>query len=249
MTKSMKRLIRRVVGFRLHQQPPFRATDTRYSLVSTISDDPYRPSDRLVRLAIEVARVALDTSLDEIAKRPGVPPEYCSWPGEHYRLLAAMVSLLKPSVVIEVGTYTGLSALAIKQYLPARGMIATFDVVGWRDLPSSALTPTDFEDARLVQHVADLSNQAVVSEHRDLLERADLIFIDGPHDGETETRIVKNLRQVNFRSAPLLVFDDIRLWDLLRFWRELPLPKLDITSFGHWSGTGIAEWTPDSASD
>jgi hypothetical protein len=37
------------------------------------------------------------------------------------------------------------------------------------------------------------------------------------------------------------MFDDTRLWSMLRFWRQLPYPKMDLTSFGHWSGTGLVE--------
>jgi hypothetical protein len=40
-----------------------------------------------------------------------------------------------------------------------------------------------------------------------------------------------------------LVFDDIRIWNMLRIWREIVRPKLDLTSFGHWTGTGIVDWT------
>lgn len=38
-------------------------------------------------------------------------------------------------------------------------------------------------------------------------------------------------------------FDDIRLWNMLRIWREIRLPKMDMTSFGPWCGTGLCEWT------
>jgi hypothetical protein len=37
------------------------------------------------------------------------------------------------------------------------------------------------------------------------------------------------------------MFDDTRLPSMLKFWRELDYPKLDFTSFGHWSGTGLVE--------
>jgi hypothetical protein len=39
------------------------------------------------------------------------------------------------------------------------------------------------------------------------------------------------------------MFDDIRLWNMLRTWRTINRPKLDLTSFGHWSGTGLVDWT------
>jgi hypothetical protein len=38
------------------------------------------------------------------------------------------------------------------------------------------------------------------------------------------------------------MFDDIRFWNMLRIWRNVAAPKLDITSFGHWSGTGLVDW-------
>ena len=28
----------------------------------------------------------------------------------------------------------------------------------------------------------------------------------------------------------------------LRIWRAIARPKLDVTSFGHWTGTGLVEW-------
>jgi hypothetical protein len=39
----------------------------------------------------------------------------------------------------------------------------------------------------------------------------------------------------------LLVLDDIRLLPMVTLWEDLRLRKLDLTSFGHWSGTGIAQ--------
>jgi hypothetical protein len=37
----------------------------------------------------------------------------------------------------------------------------------------------------------------------------------------------------------VVVFDDIRVLPMLQLWRDLPFPKLDATSLGHWSGTGL----------
>jgi len=41
-----------------------------------------------------------------------------------------------------------------------------------------------------------------------------------------------------------VLFDDIRLWNMLDIWRSIDFPKLDLTSFGHWSGTGVVQWNP-----
>ena len=48
-------------------------------------------------------------------------------------------------------------------------------------------------------------------------------------------------------SAPLstrprwLLLDDIRFLQMVNCWRSIASPKLDLTSFGHWSGTGLVD--------
>jgi hypothetical protein len=37
-------------------------------------------------------------------------------------------------------------------------------------------------------------------------------------------------------------FGDIRVLDMIENWRRLNRPKLGVTSFGHWSGTGLLDW-------
>jgi hypothetical protein len=44
-------------------------------------------------------------------------------------------------------------------------------------------------------------------------------------------------------TPPIVIFDDIRLMSMVYIRRSIDKPKLDITSFGHWSGTGLVEWT------
>jgi hypothetical protein len=38
------------------------------------------------------------------------------------------------------------------------------------------------------------------------------------------------------------MFDDTRVLNMIEIWRRLNRPKLDLTSFGHWSGTGLVDW-------
>ena len=99
--------------------------------------------------------------------------------------------------------------------------------------------------AALTQVVGDLADPHVVSSHKDVLEKADLVFMDGPHDGPTEYKMMQNLSSLHFSREPIFLFDDIKMHTMLKFWRDLRMPKLDITSFGHWSGTGVAEWRQD----
>ena len=114
----------------------------------------------------------------------------------------------------------------------------------WQALPDTALNASDFVDGRLEQVVDDITREDGAMRHRDLLAAADLIFVDAAKDGSMEARFVRILDSIELARGPIVVFDDIRLWNMLAVWRALAHPKLDLTSFGHWTGTGLVEWVP-----
>jgi predicted O-methyltransferase YrrM len=149
--------------------------------------------------------------------------------------------LLKPSVIIEIGTATGLSALALKKYLPPKGKLFTFDLFSWKNDPNTFLQEEDFLDQRLIQFVEDLTEEKNIKKHQKILEEATFIFIDATHDGLVEKKLMESFKTLNFSAPTYILFDDIRVWTMLKMWREISDPKLDLTSFGHWSGTGVVE--------
>jgi hypothetical protein len=99
--------------------------------------------------------------------------------------------------------------------------------------------------ATLEQRLGDLADREVFEKHRELLESVEFMFIDGPKDNDFEWKLLAYLKTLKFKKPPIIVFDDTRLWSMLKFWRELPYPKLDLTSFGHCSGTGLVQWEQD----
>lgn len=239
MTKLMQRVV--TPTYR-HAPPPVDAAWAfPTTLFSAVDDAPASP--RLLRLAIDAARIARTLTLDDLAKRPGSRIWLNIWPGEHYRLLAALMLVLKPRVVVEVGTAEGMSALTLLQHLPSDARLYTFDIVPWTQVPDPMLREEDFADGRLVQCLGDLGQADAFEAHRDILQSAEFFFIDGPKDGRTERNLLAQLKTLKFARPPILMFDDIRLWSMLEIWRRLPCPKLDFTSLGHTSGTGLVEWT------
>ena len=38
------------------------------------------------------------------------------------------------------------------------------------------------------------------------------------------------------------MFDDIKVWNMTKMWNDIFKPKIDLTSFGLWSGKGLIEW-------
>jgi predicted O-methyltransferase YrrM len=229
---------------RLLAPPPVRARHVKRTFVTSPDDDAGQPTPEVIGFALDAARRAMEIDLSAIGKRIRTGPRWTDlWPGEHYRLLAAMVDLLQPRTVVEIGTFTGLSSLALKHHLPADGRVVSFDLLPWRGIPDTVLTDADFADGRLAQELANLADPGVFARHAPLLAGADLIFADGPKDGRFEPVFHALLDRLPRTRPAWVVWDDIRDLHMLQCWRDIHRPKLDITSFGHWTGTGLVRWT------
>jgi predicted O-methyltransferase YrrM len=221
--------------------PPVKAHHGEYSMIFSSHDDA-RPTQSLIDLSMKLIQEAACLRLPRLSERLKSTPDYPNiWPGEHYRLLAAFVKAKKPKKIIEIGTATGLSALALKEFLPEDGRITTFDLIPWKTHPQTHLREDDFVDGRLVQYTHNLMEWENCLLHQKSLENADLFFIDATHDGDLEKILLHHIQKINKTFPLYLIFDDIRVWTMLKMWREIALPKIDLTSFGHWSGTGLVE--------
>lgn len=197
---------------------------------------------RLWDIVTKAVPIARDSSLPMLAARSA--PEYVHlWPGEHYRLLAALVQILKPSLVLEIGTYQGHSVLAMLPELEQSARLVTMDIVPWTAIADCLLIPEDFRDGRLVQVIADIGDSEEAERQAHLIKSADLIFVDAAKDGALERRILANFDALGLKEHAVVVFDDVRVWNMLSIWREVTKPKLDVTTLGHYSGTGLIDWT------
>lgn len=219
------------------------------SLICSLDDEPFTQAasqievKKLIRIATEAINLATDIDISDLSSRISGGPKYSEvWPGEHYKLLAAIVSILKPKTVVEIGTGTGLSALSLLKFLPADGKLVTFDTEEWWRISDTALRKEDFSDPRFHFSTDNLTDPLLIGVYAGVLAKADLFFIDAAKDVKTELALLKNLETIPFEKPPLMIFDDIRLMSMISIWRSLPYPKLDLTSFGHWSGTGLVRF-------
>lgn len=239
-------LLRKILGGKVDNPAdniPGNAADKRLSAVYSAYRQPGKPTEYLLNLGVELVNRAGKMNLDDISARiPKTEVDYISiYPGEHYKMLAALMDIVQPKTVIELGTHLGYSSLCMKKYLPQNGAVYTFDVIPWNGFPETILKETDF-DGQLVQYLDDTTEEAGFNKHRALFENADIIFMDALKDGVQEYKFLKHFSTVKFKNKCLFVFDDIRLWNMLDIWFHMDKPKLDLTSFGHWSGTGLVEW-------
>ncbi len=165
---------------------------------------------------------------------------YDLFPGEHYRLLRSLVSILGSRNIIEVGTFSGMGTVSLVKGMGDDGHVTTFDLIPW-DQFDTHLSKDLFGQEKVTQILADLSDPEEFAKYQELLSRADLIFCDAPKDGVFEYKFLDFLTTIKFRSKCLLVLDDIRFLNMISLWWSIESPKLDLTSFGHWSGTGLVD--------
>ena len=155
--------------------------------------------------------------------------------------MTAISVLLGPRIIWEFGTDTGMSALAMLEG-NALARIYTVDIAGWRTKPDPWLLEEDFADERVTQVVADMADPEFFATWGDIIAGAELIFIDGPKNGRTEQAFLARLAAVPFHRSPIVVFDDIRVINMIDIWRGIARPKMDLTSYGHHTGTGLVDW-------
>lgn len=216
------------------------ARHSEWSIVSSVDDLEPKPTAELIRFALEAAASAMTVDLSDVAARCRSPIEaswITLWPGEHYRLLAALVRCFGTANAIEVGTYKGASALSLLAGMPD-GHLITYDVVPWDSFRDTLLSEKDF-GSRLEQRLGNLADTSFFAEQKETLLSADVYFIDGPKDGVFENLFLPRLLSMTRDRRRLVILDDIRIMNMVGLWRELDAVKLDLTSFGHWTGTGM----------
>lgn len=166
-------------------------------------------------------------------------------PGEHYRLLSGICKKENPSIVVEIGTYTGMGTKTIQEACSDLTKIHTFDIIPWTSFDSH-LTAESFDNARIKQHLVDLSVPSNFSSYSKLFQEADIIFLDGPKDAKFEFKFLNLLSTIKPNTSNkkrYLIIDDIKFLNMGRCWNMIKSPKIDLTSYGHWTGTGICDIT------
>ena len=196
-------------------------------------------NDFLVQLTAKASVLAWAEKIEEVNSHLHDSMYFNQYPGEHYRLLKAITKILNPQCIVEIGTYTGMGTVALMQG-QKNGSIYTYDLIEWHSFPTH-LQQKNFDENKVIQKIADLSDDAQFNQNLSILNRADIIFIDAPKDGKFEYQFLKLLTKLDPKENKLLILDDIHFVNMIDLWIDIESPKLDVTSFGHWSGTGLVD--------
>jgi hypothetical protein len=163
-----------------------------------------------------------NNSLDLMHKCPGE---------EHYILLSRFSALFDHQTILDVGTYKGLSALALS-YNKLSTVIS-------HDIKHNVIVDNMPENIEL----RICSDKTRIFNFDDF-SKVKLILLDiDPHDGIQEQKYLDMLLSVRYNGYVLL--DDIHLHSVMEnFWNSIEVgggitEKRDLTNVGHWSGTGL----------
>lgn len=155
---------------------------------------------------------------------------------EHYRLLAYLSHGLKDALIIEYGTYRGLSAVCLASNPQNRAISV--------DIEDNCKIIERPENLKIVTNPQEVVFGYFCSTCEPQFQRAgDLVLLDTNHDGIFERKLFDTFEKYNYKGAVIL--DDIHLTTeehgsaMPDFWASIKQEKHDITHLGHWSGTGI----------
>lgn len=225
--------IRRRLSYLIYVQHP-------QDLVPVVPQSELTPAldDYHVELLLGVLKQAFQSDVGDVADLlvDEVDRSFVrTWPGEHYRLLAGFVTELSPGLAIEIGTWQGAAAAILSRHCE---QVVTFDVVAVNRIPGSI--PGLLERfSNVSQVVGDLMDHKTWSENSDLFALADLVFVDGPKDGVFEPTVVPRILGA-MRPGSIVILDDIRFAGMRDLWKnQIHYPRIDLGSFGHFSGTGV----------
>ena len=194
-----------------------------FSRMKTISGLPRRPRVR----SVPTFDVGAIRSMNLERFRPYVSDIYAKffWMDageEHYKLLAYLSTCYNNATIIDLGTGTGCSALALS-YNPSNRVISY-------DVEDRKIGPIDVPNIEFRIGDALRDDAEVLA--------APLILLDTAQDGVFEQQVYTLL--VGRSYSGLLLLDDIYLNQAMQgFWDRVRLEKVDLTPLGHWSGTGL----------
>ncbi|MDE6394455.1 MAG: O-methyltransferase [Duncaniella sp.] len=120
------------------------------------------------------------------------------------RLLAMLVSMIKPRRILELGTFTGYSALCLAETLPEGGQVHTVEVDDEMEEELTELFATSPGGDRITLHIGDAL--AVIP---NLHEDWDLVYIDA---NKRDYKAYLDLLLPTLRPGTFIIADNT-LWD------------------------------------
>lgn len=209
---------------------------TNFASVISSNTNSANIENYFINLVLKSLRFAFDNKIKNFNRKLKHTKLFNIFPGKHYRLLNAIAKIRKPKVIVEIGTFTGMSAFAF--FKNHKGVIYSFDLKSYKSFQNHIDKNVE---KRFIQFLVDLSKFINFKKYQNILNKADIIFLDAPKDGFFEYKLIKFLTKLKKKKKKILIIDDIKFYNMLNLWDKIESPKIDLTSLSHWSGTGIVD--------
>jgi hypothetical protein len=174
------------------------------------------------QVTLDIRNLSMD-SINRLKAKSRTNPYFDIYPKEHYCLLTNISDQLPDGTkVADIGTYDGMSALALSSNPKVK--VITIDVTS---------------DSLIIENIPNItyllgSWEKYISQ----ILKCEVVFFDTDHLGVQEHAFHNELVKNNYSGYA--IYDDIHLNPFMEeFWNSIEQDKIDATHIGHWSGTGI----------
>tara|TARA_B100001250_G_scaffold284290_1_gene246373 strand:+ start:389 stop:976 length:588 start_codon:yes stop_codon:yes gene_type:complete len=184
---------------------------------------------KVTKKTIEIDKnVVRDLDVSHLSSQSINENDWLSAGQSEYRLYAWLSTQFDKSIILDVGTRTGGSALALSYN------------------ENNKVISYDLQEQGASVNIKKENIEFKIKDFRDddlNLDHVSIIMIDvDPHDGIQEVEMMEYLYDKGWKG--LLLLDDIGPnWpEVEEMWEGITYDKLDVTEIGHMSGTGLVNF-------
>jgi len=181
---------------------------------------------KVTKQTIQLDKDAIrNLDVSHLAEQSLTANDWLSAGQSEYRLYAWLSTQFDNSIILDVGTRTGGSALALSYN--ENNQVFSYDL---QEQGASKIKRDNIEFK-----IKDFRQDDSIN-----WDHVSIIMLDvDPHDGVQEEEMMEFLEEKEWKG--LMLFDDIGpQWpEVEDLWNRITYPKVDVTEVGHMSGTGL----------
>lgn len=158
---------------------------------------------------------------------------------QEYRLYSYLTTYFNNIKILDIGTNTGRSAISLSHN--ENNKVISYDIVNHINNSNHNI----YKKNNITFKISDVLDDMT----EDFIKDVKIVMIDIDHFGKNEKLIIDKLIELNYSG--LILLDDIfhpskeEFICMQDLWNNIDLKKYDITSYGHFSGTGIVLMNTD----